>query len=163
MSTKFEYEIDQHVMVPLRGLCRVVKINEETMLGQTLKFVHLEPAEGSGIIKMPTRQLEEQGVRPLVSKETILEGLEPGGPVEDMSEVDSVDRLERWMDMVKNGDYNSRIQVLRELVLVSKRDRLDTQEKKFQKMVHLAARHEIQNVFETSAAGAGRRLNAAIK
>ena len=163
MSAVIDYEIGQRVMVPMRGMCSVEDVKEETMLGQTLRFVHLRPSRGKGIIKMPASQLEEQGVRPLVDKTEVLSVLDSEVEVEDLSEMESFDRLERWTDMMRSGDYGTRIQVLRELQIVDKKDALDDHEKKFKKQVRLAARREIENVLDTSAAGAGRRLNGALK
>ncbi|MCA9780746.1 MAG: hypothetical protein KC800_28695, partial [Candidatus Eremiobacteraeota bacterium] len=131
--------------------------------GQTLRFVHLRPSAGKGIIKMPASQLEEQGVRPLVSKDEVLATLDSEVEVEDLSEMESFDRLERWTEMMRSGDYGTRILVLREIQVVDKKDALDDQEKKFKKQVRLAARREIENVLDTSAAGAGRRLNEALR
>ena len=162
MSKTLNYEIGQDVMVPLRGLCTVTRVEEETMLGQTLTFVHLKPKGGKGIIKVPASQLGEQGVRPLVGKEELLGALDEKVKVEDLSKMESLDRLERWTEMLKNSDYGTRIQVLRELALVEKRDQLDSHEKKLMNQVRLAARREIESVLETSAAGAGRKLNEAI-
>jgi len=163
MSAVIDFEIGQRVMVPMRGMCQVEDVQEETMLGQTLKFVHLRPSGGKGIIKMPASQLEEQGVRPLVSKDEVLATLDSEVEVEDLSEMESFDRLERWTEMMRSGDYGTRIQVLREIQVVDKKDALDDQEKKFKKQVRLAARREIENVLDTSAAGAGRRLNEALR
>ena len=163
MSAVIDYEIGQRVMVAMRGMCSVEDVKEETMLGQTLRSVHLRPSGGKGIIKMPANQLEEQGVRPLVNKDEVLSVLDSEVDVEDLSEMESFDRLERWTDMMRSGDYGTRIQVLRELQIVDKKDALDDHEKKFKKQVRLAARREIENVLGTSAAGAGRRLNEALK
>lgn len=163
MSAVIDFEIGQRVMVPMRGMCQVEDVKEETMLGQTLRFVHLRPSAGKGIIKMPASQLEEQGVRPLVSKDEVLATLDSEVEVEDLSEMESFDRLERWTEMMRSGDYGTRILVLREIQVVDKKDALDDQEKKFKKQVRLAARREIENVLDTSAAGAGRRLNEALR
>jgi RNA polymerase-interacting CarD/CdnL/TRCF family regulator len=163
MSTVIDFEIGQKVMVPMRGMCRVEDVREETMLGQTLRFVHLKPSRGKGLIKMPASQLEGQGVRPLVDKAEVLAVLESDEEVDDLSEVESYERLDRWTEMMRSGDYGTRIQVLRQISLVAKNGALDEQEKRFQKHVRLAARREIENVLNTSAAGAGRKLNLAIK
>ena len=160
-STKFE--VGQKVMVPMRGMCTIVGIREETMLGQTLSFAELKPHGAKGVIKVPTKQLEEQGVRALVSEEELMAGLESEEDVEDFSATVPFERLDRWTDMMRNGDYGARIRVLREIALVEKRGALDAQEKKFHKQVRLAARNEIQSVLGTSAASAGRRLNEALK
>ena len=158
MSAVIDFEIGQRVMVPMRGMCQVEDVKEETMLGQTLRFVHLRPSAGKGIIKMPASQLEEQ-----VSKDEVLATLDSEVEVEDLSEMESFDRLERWTEMMRSGDYGTRILVLREIQVVDKKDALDDQEKKFKKQVRLAARREIENVLDTSAAGAGRRLNEALR
>ena len=163
MSTAINFEIGQRVMVPMRGMCLIEDVQEETMLGQTMRFVHLKPHRGKGIIKVPASQLEEQGVRPLVDESEVISVLEGEHEVEDHSKVESYDRLERWTEMMRSGDYGTRVQVLREMALVEKKDSLDDQERKFQKTVRIAARREIESVLNTSAAGAGRRLNAAIK
>lgn len=161
MSAKFE--VGQKVMVPMRGMCTIEGIEEETMLGQTMSFAKLRPHGGKGVIKVPTKQLIEQGVRGLVSKDELLAGLESTDEVEDLSEVVPYERLDRWTEQMRNGDYGTRIQVLREIALVEKKGALDTQEKKFHKQVRTAARNEIQSVLGTSAAGAGRKLNEALK
>jgi CarD family transcriptional regulator len=163
MSSGIEFEIGQKVMVPMRGMCRIEDVQEETMLGQTLRFVHLKPSRGKGIIKVPASQLQEQGVRPLVDKTEVISVLEDDYEVEDFSSVDNYERLDRWTEMMRGGDYKTRVQVLREIALVDKKGGLDDQERKFQKTVRVAARREIESVLNTSAAGAGRRLNAAIK
>lgn len=163
MSSIIEFEIGQKVMVPMRGLCSIEAVQEETMLGQTLRFVHLRPSRGKGIIKMPASQLEELGVRSLVDKTEVLSVLESDWEVEDLSEMESHERLERWTEMMRSGDYGTRIQVLREIATVAKKDSLDSLEVKFQKQTRLAARREIESVLKTSPAGAGRKLNLALE
>lgn len=162
MTTASDYEIGQKLMVPMRGMCTVVEVTEESILGQDLVFVHLKQRRGKGILKMPVKQLEEQGVRPLVTKEEMLEALADDREVEDHSEMDSMERLERWTSMMRSGDYGVRLQVLRELTLVDRLDKLDDHEKRFHKNVRLAARREVECVLGTSAAGAGRKLNTAL-
>lgn len=157
-----EFEIGLKVMVPMRGMCRVTEIKEETILGQSLTFVHLKPSKGKGIFKMPIEQLEGLGIRPLVGKEEVLKALEQKPEVMDLSDLNSPDRMERWAEMMRSGDYGTRLQVLREISHLDEGTHLDDQEKKFKKQVRLAARREIESALGTSAAGAGRRLNLAI-
>jgi RNA polymerase-interacting CarD/CdnL/TRCF family regulator len=162
MTTISDYEIGQQLMVPMRGMCTIVEVTKESILDQELVFVHLKQKRGKGVLKMPVKQLEEQGVRPLVSKEEMLAALNDESEVEDLSEEESVDRLERWTSMMRSGDYGVRLQVLREITLVDHKDKLDDHEKRFQKNVRLAARREVESVLGTSAAGAGRKLNTAL-
>ena len=162
MSETSEFQIGEKVMVPMRGMCKIVKIEEETILGQTLTFVHLKPSRAKGLIKVPSTQLEGQGVRALVGKDELLKVLDSEPEVEDLSDEDAGDRMPRWMGMLRNADYATRLQVLRELMLLDKQSLLNAQEKRFKKQVRLTARREIESALETSAAGAGRKLNLAV-
>jgi len=163
MSLVMDFKVGQTVVVPMRGMCSVEDVREETMLGQTMQFIHLRPRQGSGIIKIPANQLRDQGVRSLADKDEVLSSLSSKEKVEDVSEMESLDRLDRWTEILRSGDYRSRIQVLREIVLASKKTKLDEHERKFEKQVRLAARSEIESVLETTAAAAGRRLNEAVR
>ena len=162
MVKDMPFEIGQEVMVPMRGLCEIVDVKVETILDQTIGFVHLKPRSGDSLVKMPVKQLQEQGVRSLVSEEEILAALEPAEEVEDLSELNFIDRIERWTHVLRDGDYGVRVQVLREMQLVEKKGELSKQERSLQKKTRLAARREIETVLQTSAAAAGRRLNLAI-
>lgn len=163
MSATLEYEIGQEVMVPMRGLCKIKGLEVETILGQELRMAILEPRRGNDIIKIPVDQLDVQGVRELASESELFEAAEEAAEIMDLNEENFVERLERWTELIRNGDYGSRIQVLKEIELVRKAGNLNKREDAFRKKVRLAARREIENVLEISASGAGRKLNLMLK
>lgn len=163
MSTStIEFKIGQEVMVPMRGLCELKALKSESILGQELKMAVLKPQRGETLLKIPVDQLEEQGVRELASEEELKEAKKQAENALDLNEQNFVERLDRWTDLIRDGDYGSRILVLREIELVRRQGNLKKEEESFRKKVRLAARRELENVLQTSASSAGRRLNSMI-
>ena len=154
-----QYEIGQKVMVPMRGLCEIKELISESILGQELKMAVLKPRRGKTLIKIPLDKLDEQGVRELATAEELENAAAQLGEIEDLNEMNFVERLDRWTDLIRDGDYGSRLQVLKEIELVEKAGNLNTREGKFRDTVRVAARRELESVLKIGASAAGRKLN----
>lgn len=150
-------------MVPLRGLCEIVAVQEEEMLGQTHLFYEMRPLAEEGIVKIPASQLEAQGIRATLSPERmeqlLQQDLECGEPPEGKPH----QRLKKWVQMLRSDGIGARLRVLVLLNRLEKKgERLSKKEQELQDQIRLAFRHEVETVMDLSAPQAGRKVNLAI-
>ncbi|MGE0494106.1 MAG: hypothetical protein AB7S38_33155 [Vulcanimicrobiota bacterium] len=148
--------------VPITGLCRVVEMQEQEMLGEMHRFFVLASEDNDYVVKIPASQIEKMGIRPLLDSEE-MEGL-----LEDPPEIESPKErtpllIKKWTRELRSGKPGARRQVLLELnALRLARGKLGKREGAFLETVRTNFRHEIEEVLELSPSQAGYRLNRAI-
>ncbi len=151
--------------MPLRGVCELINIQEETILGESHVFYELKPSRSKGKLKIPAKQLESHGIRPLLTPEEMEALLQPVDSPPKPTDEESWQRMKRWQSMLRTGGPQAAKQVLLELKVLEKRGLLteDKEAQELQRRLYLHLRDEIQLVFNLSAAHAGRKLNEALR
>lgn len=145
--------------VPLQGVCQVLNIEESEILGQRHRFFVLETQEEKVLVKVPEKQLESQGIRPLMSADLMQTLLEKQLEVEVPQGRPHL-RVRKWTSLLRTGEFGCRRQVLAELQAIEDGGgRLSKQEAALKERVRQNLEQEIALVLGLSRDQAGDRLN----
>lgn len=146
--------------VPLSGICSVVAVEETEILGDKHRMVVLEPQDGEGQVKVPAKQLEARGIRPLAEPETLTSLLEGELDVEPPAKVPPHRRIKKWTRILRQEGVGARPQVLLEMAALAESGaKISKKERAFEEKVRLNFRREMEEVLELSPIQAGLRLS----
>ncbi len=125
------YNIGDKVVYPMHGAGVIIGVEDKKILGKTRKYYILKMPIKEMKVMVPVNNIEEVGVREILSKEEMDEVLEV------LSENDKVKMPTNWnrryrfnMDRIKTGDINEIAGVVRFLEKIDKEKSLSTGERK---------------------------------
>lgn len=153
------------VMVPFHGLCEVVGVSREEILGEQVVLIELEPLFGSNtVIKIPESQMEARGARLAASAEEMRELLEETTTeLEQYVRTPPHRRMKNWSRLLRSGRPGCRKELLALMDQIEQAgDKLSKSEQELREQVRLAFRHEVEAALDISAQQAGRKINEAI-
>ncbi len=148
--------------VPLSGLCKVVEIKETEMLGKNYRFYVLASDENDYVVKVPQHQLENMGIRPVMTSDQMHDLLEE--PVDVDSPRDRPHLLiKKWTRWLRSGEAGARKRVLAELAAIQNDGgKLSKRQSELWDKVHNNFLREITQVLELSPEQAVHRLAHAV-
>lgn len=163
-ATEGPFIVGAQLIEPFLGLCTVVGLSHENILGQEHWFYQLQPAHGRSVLKIPAGQMAARGIRPAMQREEIDSALShlPESLASDEEETQG-QRMLRWVATLRSGRQRATPETLRELkVRQALGHALSSKENELMATLCQSLRQEIALAFNTSAARAGARLNQAI-
>lgn len=155
------FEPGQCLVTPLHGVCRILERTEQEILGQVQAFYVLRPLDEPGLLKLPQRSLEP-GVRKLVDPDEMRDLLL--SPLQDVEvpQLRPHQRLEAWMQSLKQGCPRLRRRVLWQMGQVRTRERkLTPAETVLWERAQSAFRREVEIVLEVDEDTAMHLVNEA--
>lgn len=163
-SSEGPFDVGVQLVEPFLGLCTVVGLTQERILGQEQWYYQLRPAQGRSTLKIPAHQMSSRGIRPVMQRHEIDSALShlPDGLSCDAEESHG-QRMLRWVSNLRSGDQRATPETLRELkVRQALGHTLSGKESELMTTLCQTLRQEIALAFNTTASRAGARLNQAI-
>jgi len=158
-----QYAVGVLVVEPFLGLCTVVALTRETILGQDQCYYQLKPALGRSTLKVPASQMASRGIRPVMQPHELDSALSQLPESLSFEEESQGDRMVRWVSCLRSGDQRATPETLRELkVRQALGHALSSKENELMATLCQSLRQEIALAYNTTAARAGARLNQAI-
>lgn len=158
-----DFPVGIQVMEPFRGLCTVVGYRSEVVLGNPVWLYELKPAGNASTLKIPAQQMHTQGVRRLVSGDTMATILETAKSCRPETAEDQGQRMRRWVSQLRAGSPTAFVAILRELLqLQVQGQRLSSQEAELEVSLSRNLRQEISQAFNVSPAQASRQMRVAV-
>lgn len=159
-----EFEPGMLASVPVSGICEVVAVEELEMLGDTHRFIVLDPVEKEGLLKVPEQKAGDRGIRPLSQPEPLEEMLQQDFDSGPPKRLPPHRRIKKWTKTLRNQGLGARLQVLEELrALEDSGLRVTKKERKFGETVRLNCRREMEEVLDLSPCQAGLKIAYALK
>ena len=163
-STETTFQVGVQLVEPFLGLCTVIGLTREKILGQEQWYYQLLPVVGRSTLKIPANQMSSRGIRPVMQPDELDSALRhlpealSGGEGETQGQ-----RMLRWVAYLRSGDQRATPETLRELrVRQALGHSLSAKESDLMTTLCQTLRQEIALAFKTTASRAGARLNQAI-
>lgn len=158
------FEPGMTVSAPITGMCEVVGVKEQEILGERHRMLVLKPFdEELGLLTIPENRWGEMGLRELVGAEKAEEVL--GASVElDPPKSKPHLRIKAWTNLLRTGQFGVRKRVLLEFESLkgSKGVRISRDETKLMDRIRDNFRRELELALDINASQAGRKLSAAL-
>ncbi|MDO5040812.1 MAG: CarD family transcriptional regulator [Peptoniphilus sp.] len=125
------YNIGDKVVYPMHGAGVIVGVEDKNILGETRKYYILKMPIKEMKVMVPVNNVEEVGVREILSKEEMDDVLEVLSGYDKVKMPTNWNRRYRFnMDRIKTGDINEIAGVVRFLEKIDKEKSLSTGERK---------------------------------
>ncbi|CDZ75164.1 transcriptional regulator, CarD family [Peptoniphilus sp. ING2-D1G] len=125
------YNIGDKVVYPMHGAGVIIGVEDKKILGKTRKYYILKMPIKEMKVMVPVNNIEEVGVREILSKEEMDEVLEVLSGNDKVKMPTNWNRRYRFnMDRIKTGDINEIAGVVRFLEKIDKEKSLSTGERK---------------------------------
>lgn len=123
------FQIGDKIFYPMQGGCVIDGIEEKEVLGETRLYYTVNILHRNMQVSIPTDKIERLGVRRVVSQEQLDNVLATLHNGETDTSCKDNQRYRRDVSKLKTGDIYEAAEVIRDLVRISNRKKLGTNEK----------------------------------
>jgi RNA polymerase-interacting CarD/CdnL/TRCF family regulator len=158
--TPVDLPLRSEVMVPFWGLCQVLDLVDGNVGGHPARLYILQPEGASHTIQIPQQNVEELGVRPLLSPEQVSAALDEPHSAPLIPEEHPKVRYGRLMSLLRAGQPAARRQVLAALNRVAE---LEPYELELRERVARNFRRELERSLGLSESEAAELVRVATR
>jgi len=157
------FQVGDKVIYPNHGLGIVERVEEKTILGQTLGFFHLRIVANDTTVLVPVANVDNVGLRKAISDEEVerLFHLLSDGKIDNHQNWKG--RFKDNSDKMRTGSIYDMADVLKNLTFLSKSKSLSFREKRMLDRAKALIISEISEVMQTSAQAIEDRVNEALE
>ncbi len=157
------FEPGATVSAPITGLCKVVGVKIQEILGEEHRMLVLEPFdEELGLLTIPENRWGQMGLRNLVEPDKAEKVLEASVEVEP-PKTKPHQRIKAWTKALRSGEFGVRKRVLLEFESLKKENaKISRDETRFMDKIKTNLRRELELSLDINPSQAGRKLSAAL-
>lgn len=124
------FEVGDKVMYPMHGAGVIVGVEEKEILGEVRKYFVLQVSKKNIKVLLPVDNLENTGIRSIVSESEADKAIKYFGEVKDDESTNWNKRYRENIDKLKSGKIEEVVYVVKTLLLRDRRKSLSNAERK---------------------------------